>query len=261
MANRIQLRRDTAQNWANNNPVLFEGEIGIETDTRKIKIGNGTSAWGDNGFNYANVTPEELLAANPSGLGISIDQGGYLVAANNTGIRLVSDQFMLGSDNNLQSGHNAVLNIDEVGNLAVNTMSSILLHPAAMVGFMNGGFYPSIQVHPSEQSITFRSGNTQNQVGSISFDDNSTTVYANNNLDVVAAGGNVHIQSYNADIVLSPDGWAYLYNNADANNRIPTMSNLNSKADLDQFGQVPASQLGNASGGTSVSIHPFAMMG
>lgn len=38
----IQLRHDTAANWADKNPVLKEGEIGVETDTNKMKIGNGT---------------------------------------------------------------------------------------------------------------------------------------------------------------------------------------------------------------------------
>ena len=41
---RIQLRRDTAANWVSNNPILLSGELGIETDTLKFKIGNG-SRW------------------------------------------------------------------------------------------------------------------------------------------------------------------------------------------------------------------------
>ena len=41
---RIQLRRDTAANWVSNNPILLPGELGIETDTLKFKIGNG-SRW------------------------------------------------------------------------------------------------------------------------------------------------------------------------------------------------------------------------
>jgi hypothetical protein len=45
MAVRIQLRRDTAANWTSSNPILRAGEVGIETDTRKLKIGNGTSTW------------------------------------------------------------------------------------------------------------------------------------------------------------------------------------------------------------------------
>jgi hypothetical protein len=44
MAIRIQLRRDTTANWTTNNPILLPGEIGVETDTLKFKIGNG-SRW------------------------------------------------------------------------------------------------------------------------------------------------------------------------------------------------------------------------
>lgn len=44
MALRIQLRRDTAANWTANNPILLPGELGIEVDTLKFKIGNG-SRW------------------------------------------------------------------------------------------------------------------------------------------------------------------------------------------------------------------------
>jgi hypothetical protein len=51
MTTRIQLRRDTAQNWSLNNPILLSGELGIETDTLKIKIGNG-SRW-NSILNYA----------------------------------------------------------------------------------------------------------------------------------------------------------------------------------------------------------------
>jgi len=42
---RLRLRRDTAANWASANPVLLNGELGIETDTRRFKVGNGTLAW------------------------------------------------------------------------------------------------------------------------------------------------------------------------------------------------------------------------
>lgn len=41
----IQLRRDTAANWASTNPVLASGEAGLETDTNKTKYGNGSTAW------------------------------------------------------------------------------------------------------------------------------------------------------------------------------------------------------------------------
>ena len=42
---RFKLRSDTAANWTAANPVLLAGEIGVETDTRRYKIGDGATAW------------------------------------------------------------------------------------------------------------------------------------------------------------------------------------------------------------------------
>lgn len=42
---KIQLRHDTAANWTSANPTLLAGEIGVETDTGKIKVGDGATAW------------------------------------------------------------------------------------------------------------------------------------------------------------------------------------------------------------------------
>jgi len=41
----MQQRRDTAANWTSNNPTLLNGEIGYETDTGYLKIGDGSTAW------------------------------------------------------------------------------------------------------------------------------------------------------------------------------------------------------------------------
>lgn len=45
MADRIQLRRDVATNWTTVNPTLAQGEFGYETDTNKLKFGDGTTVW------------------------------------------------------------------------------------------------------------------------------------------------------------------------------------------------------------------------
>lgn len=42
---KIQLRRDTAANWSTYNPTLSAGEPGFETDTGKLKIGDGQTSW------------------------------------------------------------------------------------------------------------------------------------------------------------------------------------------------------------------------
>ena len=43
----LQLRGDTAANWAAANPVLADREMAIETDTRQFKIGDGVTSWND----------------------------------------------------------------------------------------------------------------------------------------------------------------------------------------------------------------------
>ena len=47
MATRIKLRRDTAANWLSSNPILAQGETGFETDSRAMKLGDGTTRWAD----------------------------------------------------------------------------------------------------------------------------------------------------------------------------------------------------------------------
>lgn len=44
---KIQLRRDTAANWSTNNPTPSAGEPCFETDTGKLKIGDGSTAYND----------------------------------------------------------------------------------------------------------------------------------------------------------------------------------------------------------------------
>lgn len=45
MAIKLQLRRGTASQWSSTNPLLSEGELGLELDTGKFKVGNGTQNW------------------------------------------------------------------------------------------------------------------------------------------------------------------------------------------------------------------------
>lgn len=52
---RITQRCDTAANWTSINPVLLLAEFGVESDTLKIKIGDGVTAW--NNLNYINSEP------------------------------------------------------------------------------------------------------------------------------------------------------------------------------------------------------------
>ena len=56
MAIQIQLRNDTAANWTAANPILAQGEVGLETDTRLFKIGDGVKTWSQLSYGSINVT-------------------------------------------------------------------------------------------------------------------------------------------------------------------------------------------------------------
>jgi Major tropism determinant N-terminal domain len=87
MANRIQIRRDHSTNWTRINPVLSDGEPGLEIDTNKVKYGDGTTAWRDlsyaiTGFRYANIQEGDIGHLVTSITGIPDD-----------GISITSDNF------------------------------------------------------------------------------------------------------------------------------------------------------------------------
>lgn len=46
----ILIRRGTAATWTSSNPVLGLGEIGYETDTKKAKMGDGSTTWNSLGY-------------------------------------------------------------------------------------------------------------------------------------------------------------------------------------------------------------------
>jgi hypothetical protein len=55
MAITIQLKRGTAARWNQTNPILALGELGLEIDTQRFKVGNGVTPW--TGLGYASGTP------------------------------------------------------------------------------------------------------------------------------------------------------------------------------------------------------------
>jgi hypothetical protein len=63
----IQVRRGTASQWTSNNPTLAAGEFGFETDTNKLKCGNGATAW--NSLTYINNDGD--ITGVTAGTGIS----------------------------------------------------------------------------------------------------------------------------------------------------------------------------------------------
>ena len=61
-ATKIQLRRDTASNWTTANPTLSSGEPAYETDTGKLKYGDGTTAWSSLPYASSGVSTGKAIA-------------------------------------------------------------------------------------------------------------------------------------------------------------------------------------------------------
>lgn len=60
-ATKIQLRHDSSANWFANNPILAEGEVGIEIDKNRMKVGNGVSHYNDLEYFSDTVDYNELI--------------------------------------------------------------------------------------------------------------------------------------------------------------------------------------------------------
>ncbi|MFW6173806.1 MAG: hypothetical protein ACOC5T_08680, partial [Elusimicrobiota bacterium] len=74
MAVKIQIRRDTAANWTSQNPILSSGEWGLETDTRKKKIGDGTTNWNSLDYTESEIDHNELTNTHNLTTDIDHDQ-------------------------------------------------------------------------------------------------------------------------------------------------------------------------------------------
>jgi hypothetical protein len=104
----IQVRRGTASQWTSADTTLASGEWGFETDTGKVKIGDGTTAWTSLGYTGAGdvtltgtqtltnktlTAPVINLALNPqtgTTYTFALTDNGKLVTASNAGAQTYS---------------------------------------------------------------------------------------------------------------------------------------------------------------------------
>jgi hypothetical protein len=69
MAIPLQLRRGTAAQWSAANPILLDGEVGVDKTSNKIKIGDGVTSW--NNLAYSLTGPSGPAGA--AGLGAMLN--------------------------------------------------------------------------------------------------------------------------------------------------------------------------------------------
>lgn len=61
----LKIRNDAAANWVNNNPILAQGEFGLENNSFLLKVGDGVTRW--NNLRYLNKIDPQYLVQNSDG--------------------------------------------------------------------------------------------------------------------------------------------------------------------------------------------------
>ena len=72
MSSLIQIRGGTAASATSANPVLAARELGVETDTGKIKVGNGVTAWNSLPYSAGGTASASITALNDVSVGFTV---------------------------------------------------------------------------------------------------------------------------------------------------------------------------------------------
>jgi formylmethanofuran dehydrogenase subunit D len=104
----IQIRRGLASTWTSLNPVLEAGEFGLETDTKKVKIGDGSTFWQDLKYSIGQVG--NLNIGSGGGNSIESTFGDILLSPNGGNVQVSSNLFVSG---NVYSSTNKKLATEE----------------------------------------------------------------------------------------------------------------------------------------------------
>lgn len=171
----FQFRRGTAAEWASANPILASGELGLETDTKKIKIGDGVTHWNDLHYGVGAIDLQNATeTGNTTNVAISVTNSA--VSSNSvTGALTVAGGVGIGGDLNL-AGNIKINGLSTVGNTLVPTGNGVV----------------NIGTPTNRFGTVYVSGNSVDLGGTV-LSANTGTLYINN--VAVQAGNDLSLNS------------------------------------------------------------------
>ena len=123
----MQQRRDTAANWTSANPTLLAGEIGIESDTNKIKLGTGSTSWTSLGYTtWSQITAYPFVNADIASAAAIVDTKLATIA---TALKVSNSATTAASANTAS----AIVARDASGNFTAGTITATLSGNASTV--------------------------------------------------------------------------------------------------------------------------------
>lgn len=183
---RIQIRRDTSSNWATYNPVLADGEFALETDTRKLKIGNGEQPYNDLAYQEGETytlppATADTLGGIKVGENLTITEDGVLNATGSapanvvttntaqtiTGQKVFRNSFVT-SDGTATTGNRVLINnarIDLIPNLGA--AAKIDSEGIDLRGGINSS---GLTIQSSDRIVTFGQNNTPMRIYAIALE-------------------------------------------------------------------------------------------
>lgn len=162
---RIQVRRDTAANWSTNNPTPLAGEPCFETDTGKLKIGDGATAYNDlayqGGSDYklptaSSTTLGGVKIENNKGLLINSSSGSLSVSPTIPNKTTFSNGIACGGTNSFTT-----VNPVTVGSAGTSGRGTIQIKTGDYEGYVKMGYnqtgrgtFKGIMTHTKTQALT-----------------------------------------------------------------------------------------------------------
>ena len=172
MSTRIKLRRDTSTRWQNINPVLSLGEPGVETDTGKMKIGDGTKTW--NTLDYF------------AGSGGTVDLGSFAIESNVLSVDSGTDIYVETYETGGPGESRLVLKPQDDG----------VENPTRLEGSYGVGIWSNTTQSGSEKKWTFvADGNLILPAGGDILDSNGVSVLGG----VTTLDQNIWVQTFESD--------------------------------------------------------------